>query len=132
MPDLPSLTNVRYKKHFSLKRVTLVIKKNTIITAIPIIFLLLATFHTHALRLPYVFFQLLRFVVCGTAVYLGWITLVNDKSSVWTWCFGFIAILFNPFIPFYFKRDLWQIMDIVTAVVLTIFLFTFKLPKELK
>ena len=43
---------------------------------------------------PYGYYQLLRFVTCGVAVYVAFIAYRWQK--MWAvWLFGFIAVLFN-------------------------------------
>ena len=81
--------------------------------------------------LPYGFFTLLRLVVFGTTVYLSWLAYKSEKHT-WTWIFGFIALVFNPFIPLYLGRDLWMAIDLLVAIFLFISIFAFKLPKESK
>lgn len=80
---------------------------------------------------PYGFFTLLRLVVFGTSAYISWLAYKTEQQ-VWTWVFSFIALVFNPLIPLHLGRDLWMIIDLLVAVFLIIFIFAFKLPKELK
>ncbi len=65
---------------------------------------------------PYGYYQLLRFVVCGVAVYVAFITYQWKK--IWaTWLFAFIAVLFNPLIPIHLSRELWQTIDVICGVI---------------
>jgi hypothetical protein len=80
---------------------------------------------------PYGFFTLLRLVVFGTTAYLTWLAYRIEKQT-WSWIFGFIALVFNPFIPLHLGRDLWAVVDLLVAVFLIISIFAFKLPKEFK
>ena len=48
--------------------------------------------------LPYGYYQLLRFIVCGVGVYVAY-TAYNWQKKWVMWLFGFIALLFNPLIP---------------------------------
>jgi len=75
--------------------------------------------------LPYGYYQLLRFVVCGVAVYIVYTAYTWQK--MWAmWLFGFIALLFNPFIPIHLSKELWQPIDFVCAILFTIFGVTLK------
>ena len=62
--------------------------------------------------LPYGYYQLLRFVVCGVSAYVAFIAYTWQK--MWATClFGFIAVLFNPLIPIHLPREVWQLIDVV-------------------
>ena len=77
---------------------------------------------------PYGYYQLLRLVVCGVAVFVAFTALNWQKLWV-TWLFGFIAILFNPLFPIHLTREIWQPIDVICAL---LFLFIgFLLRKEL-
>ena len=82
------------------------------------------------LPLPYGYYTFLRLVVCPTAIFLAWISYKRQRAS-WMWGMTLIGILFNPFIPIYFGRELWIIIDIVIAVVFGSFLLKFRKSKEL-
>ncbi len=101
-------------------------KRNKIIASIlPSIFLLSAILD----GLPYSFFTLLKLIVFFTNIYLVWLALVS-KKHLWVWVYGLIVIVFNPIIPLYFERDIWIIIDVLTAFLLIISIFIFKLPKS--
>jgi hypothetical protein len=68
---------------------------------------------------------LLRLFVCGTTGYLAW-TEFNRKRQGWTWILGFIALLFNPLFPLHFGRELWSIIDLGVAVILSDYLIVDK------
>lgn len=63
---------------------------------------------------PYAYYQLMRWVVCATAVFVaynGW-----TFKRVWAlWVFGFVAVLFNPLVPIHIERDIWQVIDLLAA-----------------
>lgn len=80
---------------------------------------------------PYGYYQLLRFVTCGVAVYVAYMAYSWQKMWV-VWLFGFIALLFNPLIVIHLSRELWQPIDFVCAVLFTIVAFVLKKPEEEK
>ena len=80
--------------------------------------LFLATF----LDWPYGFFQLLRLVVCGAAIY-GAVKTNETGRSNWTLVMAGIAVLFNPVFLITFSREEWQPIDFAVGVV---FLFALK------
>ena len=100
-------------------------KNKNIPILISVIFLILAVVG----HFQYGFYTLLRFIVCGTTVYLAWLAYSNQKQ-LWTCVFGFIAVLFNPFIPIHFSTDLWRVIDLVVAVFLIVSIFAFRLTKR--
>jgi hypothetical protein len=69
---------------------------------------------------PYGFYQLLRLVVTGTAVYV--VVATTNQQGYWFWIMGGIAILFNPILPISFARNTWQPIDFGVAVVFLILL----------
>jgi len=101
-------------------------KRNKIIASIlPSVFLLLALID----GLPYGFYSFLRLIVFFTNGYLSWLA-IKSKKLFWVWFYGLIVILFNPIIPIYLGRDIWSIVDVLTAFIIIISLFIFKLPKK--
>jgi hypothetical protein len=69
-------------------------------------------------RLPYGYYTLLRFVVCGTAAYGAYFASTEQKKPAWAWIFGIIAVLFNPLIPIHLTRDIWAVIDVAVALLL--------------
>ncbi len=81
--------------------------------------------------LPYGYYQLLRFVVCGVSVYVAYMAYKWQK--IWaTWLFGFIALLFNPLIPIHLSREIWQPIDLICALLFVAVAFILKKPTEEK
>lgn len=78
-------------------------------------------------RWPYSFYVFMRFVACGSAAYLA-LGAHRDKSRLWTWVMGAVALLFNPLVPVHMSRHDWQRLDVVGAFVFAIYLviFTFR------
>jgi hypothetical protein len=96
-------------------------KKKNIAIILASAFLVLAVFNGW----PYSFFTILRLVVCASTAYVAWLAY-EGKRTKWTWAFGLLAVLFNPFVPFYLDRDSWLVIDLLTALFLIISLFVFK------
>jgi hypothetical protein len=84
--------------------------------------------------LPYGYFTLLKFVVFIGSAYIAWKTYEYKHDGFWIWAFGFIAILFNPLIPIYLTREIWQVLDVATAIFLgiSILLLDLKSPDSQK
>ena len=78
--------------------------------------------------LPYGYFQILRWVVCGVCGYRGYLAYTLDKKA-WMWVFVFSAVLFNPIAPIHLDREVWAVVDIALAVVLLVSLGTVKQSK---
>jgi len=76
-------------------------------------------------RHPYGYYQFLRVVTCGVAAYLAFIANLS-KKEVWTWILGIIAVIFNPFLPIHLSREIWQVFDLVTAVIFFVSMFFIK------
>lgn len=75
--------------------------------------------------LPYGYYQILRLAVTA---YAAWIAIVsqNQQRIVWTWAFGFLALLYNPFVKITLDRDTWGLVNIVTAGVILIEFWKFR------
>lgn len=81
--------------------------------------------------LPYGYYQLLRFVVCGAGVFVAYIAFTRKK--IWAvWLFGFVALLFNPLIPIHLSKEIWQLIDFICAILFVVIVFVLKEPRELK
>jgi len=102
-------------------------KKKNIATIISAIFLFLAMFSGW----PYGFFTLLRLVIFVATAYIAWIAY-EEKQEKWTWIFCFLAVIFNPFIPLYFGRSFWVIVDLIVAIFLIISIFVFRFTKKIE
>lgn len=65
------------------------------------------------LPLPYGYYTFLRLTVtisAAFAIYSFW------EDTPWlAWIFISVAILFNPLIPVYLDRQIWAILDVITA-----------------
>lgn len=73
----------------------------------------------------YVYYQLLRFFVCGVGAYMAF--LVYNEQKLWaTYLFGFIAVLFNPFAPIHISREIWQLRDVICGLIFIAGAFIFK------
>ena len=79
--------------------------------------------------LPYGYYQLLRFVICGVAVYVAY-TAYNWQKIWVVWLFGFVALLFNPLIPIYLSREIWQPIDVICTILFIVIVFILKKPLE--
>lgn len=107
-----------------------------------------------------VYYNLLRFTVCGLAIYGLYLNrMTSERLSqfgttiamlklqskdyntytvreklIYSWEFKFtiIAILFNPIIPLQISRESWLPIDLIVIALLISSLFLFRLPKTIK
>ena len=80
--------------------------------------------------LPYGYFTLLRFVVFAVGAYLAYTVYEKDKQSLWVWAFGFIAVLFNPFIIIHLQRNQWTVIDLLVGLFFIVSLFSLKIKNK--
>ena len=73
--------------------------------------------------MPYGYYQLLRFFICGVGAYGAYLCYEHKKTG-WVWILGIIALLFNPFIKFYFEKELWKIIDFIVGIVFCTYFVT--------
>lgn len=78
---------------------------------------------------PYVYYQFLNWVVMGAAIMTAFHAF-KQRNDLLLWIFVFAAVVFNPFAPFYFRQDIWRVVDVVTALVfVTSFFFLWRKSK---
>ena len=97
------------------------IKIKNILTVICIIALLLAIPSIW----PYGYYQLLRWLVSGAAIFILCAILKLEKKT-WTWIMAIIAILFNPIVPIHLVKETWVIIDFIVAILFLISIFKIK------
>lgn len=86
-------------------------KKSSIIPSIIAILFLFGALG----KWPYGYYTLLRFAVCGAAIYIA-LSAYTEKTMWGAWVFGIIALLFNPIVKVHLDKDTWVAVDIGTAV----------------
>jgi hypothetical protein len=62
----------------------------------------------------YGYYNLLRVAVSLCSAYLAWFAVTSDRRS-WAITFGVLVLLFNPLLPIYLTRGIWQVLDVVAA-----------------
>lgn len=69
------------------------------------------------LPMPYGYYNLSRFVVCGCSVYFA-IVCKNKDDDVFMWVFGGLAILYNPIVPIHlYEKEIWMVVNLITAAI---------------
>ena len=86
---------LKYKKYLTI------LSAITLILAVPPIW-------------PYAYYQLLRWVVAGTAIFVAYLAHGAEKSG-WMWTMIVVTILFNPLVPFFLSKGTWVVLDVVVA-----------------
>src|ERR1700676_3872862 len=69
--------------------------------------------------LPYGYYTFTRIATCLACGILAWTCFADRPSApIWGIVLIGIAILFNPLIPIYLKRQTWLWLDLASAVVI--------------
>jgi hypothetical protein len=76
-------------------------------------------------RHPYGYFQVLRLVVCGVAVYCAALA-AQGRGSNWGWLFVACAAMFNPFVPVHLNRSVWAVIDVLAGLALLLSIWFFR------
>jgi len=63
---------------------------------------------------PYAYYQVLRFVVCGAAIFMI-VYSSKMKRPEMVCIFGICAVLFNPIMPIHMSRESWATWDMIAA-----------------
>lgn len=74
---------------------------------------------------PYGYYNLLRLVVCGTGAFLA-VRSYKAENIAWVWTMGIIAFIFNPIFPMHLNKEIWVVIDIVIAIIFSVYLFVAK------
>lgn len=70
-----------------------------------------------AFPLPYGYYTLLRisaFMVFGLLAYDAY----TKGGKALPWLLGFMALVFNPLIKVHFPKEVWAVVDVISAVIL--------------
>lgn len=79
--------------------------------------------------LPYAYYQVLRWVVCGAAILTAFNAL--EWRQIWaTFVFGIITVLFNPIFPVHLTREIWSPIDLVSGILFMVGTATLNPPIE--
>lgn len=98
-------------------------------TTIPTIISILILFAGIPKFFPYGYYTLLRLAVCGTGGYIAYFAFEEEKKV--TGCLSIlVALLFNPIIPVHLDKDVWVVIDFVTAVFFAITIFVLRIKKN--
>ena len=73
----------------------------------------------------YGYYQFLRWIVLGVGAYSTYLAY-NSENKIWMWAFALITLLFNPIIPFYLSKDMWQVIDVIVAIIFSVSIFKIK------
>ena len=76
----------------------------------------------------YSYYQFIRWAILIIGTYSAYLSYTVNKNE-WVWTFSIIAILFNPIIPFYFSKNVWQIIDVIVAMIFSYSLINNKVKK---
>lgn len=67
------------------------------------------------LKMPYAFYQLVRFLALVGFAFLAY-QAYQEKNTVATFIYIALALLFQPFFKIALGRDLWNIVDVVVGI----------------
>ena len=71
------------------------------------------------LHMPYGFYTIVRLAMTVISGYLAYDYYTHNKKELAV-TFSIIAVLFQPFIKLALGREIWQIVDVVVAILLLI------------
>lgn len=74
---------------------------------------------------PYDYYIILRWVVCGVAIFNA-IGFSKLQLTGWVLVFVALAFLFNPLFPVYLNKSSWVGIDLISAVLFVISVYSGK------
>jgi len=81
--------------------------------------------------LPYVYYQFLRWVTCGIAIFMA-IQAYRWKRIWAVWLFGLVAVLFNPIAPIHLTKEIWRPINAACSVLFITSVFVLRGPAKPK
>lgn|SRR5690625_1743905 len=69
------------------------------------------------LPMPYGYYTFLRIIITIIFIWSSVVAFDRDLATS-KWIYVGIAILFNPIIPIHLTKDIWIVIDIITALIL--------------
>ena len=78
---------------------------------------------------PSGYYTLLHWVCCGTLIFQAY-QAVSQKRHSWSWILGIMALVYNPIFRLHFNRELWSAINIITAVIVVVSIFTLKIREK--
>ena len=81
--------------------------------------------------LPYGYYQMLRWVVCGISIYIAYKAYQWDRKWA-TWLFASCAVLFNPILPIYLTREIWRPIDVAFGFLFIISIAVLREPAKIQ
>jgi hypothetical protein len=79
------------------------------------------------LPLPYGYYQFLRWIICGIALFIAYKAFSYKKAWV-AIMFCVIAVLFVPIFTIHFEKDIWMWLDCICGVVFITSVFLLQKP----
>ncbi len=78
-------------------------------------------------KMPIGYYTFLRIIVCLASVVIA-AGVYDQKKEIsgGVVLFAIIAILFNPFFPIYLNKEVWSVIDLITAAIFGVFYFTYR------
>ena len=74
------------------------------------------------LPMPYGYYNILRVVVCVSAVFMAVRAMKTENGQLLPWLFGGLALLYNPVLPVHLnEKAIWMMVNAFTAIVFIVF-----------
>ena len=81
------------------------------------------------LPMPYGYYMLVRFVSMVAFGVMSY-QYIQKKQTAWAITFGALALLFQPFLKVALGRTMWNIVDVIVAVLLIVLWIQERKTKE--
>lgn len=75
--------------------------------------------------MPYGYYQLVRFISFAVFSYLAYDAIKKAKNEI-AILYGALALLFQPFFKIALGKGIWNVVDVIVAIVLIVSIFVAK------
>ena len=122
LPNAPRADDQPHLQPFSSDSRLVALRHHPAVWLVPACLLLLAL-----LPWPYGFYTFLRLSVCIVCAWLAYQQWKHDNAiSAWVVVLGTVALLYNPLLTVHLTREIWSVLNLVTAFVIVCHLWSLR------
>ena len=76
--------------------------------------------------MPYSYYMFLKIAVTACAGTISYLKFKSGGRDVLVWIFIALAMLFNPFIPLHFMKEIWMCLNIIAVLLFGFQFYTYR------
>ncbi len=113
--------NISGDNHGQIKQsktvnIALISTKDRVPSVVPCLLVIFLLCVAPFVKVPYGFFVLIRLMTCGAFAYIIYCSSFRSIKFI----AGAFIVLYNPILPIYLNREIWSVVNFLTAFVLLV------------